>query len=47
VILVVSAAVGIGNDNDETRRWAQNVVTTMIGGLLGAVAGYFTAKGGK
>jgi hypothetical protein len=47
VILSVSAAVGIGNENEETRRWAQNVVTTMIGGLLGAVAGYLTARVGK
>lgn len=46
VNLLVSDAVGILHDNAETRRWAQNVVTTMIGGLLGAVAGYFTAKGG-
>jgi hypothetical protein len=46
-ILVVAGAVGIGHDQEETRRWAQNVVTTMIGGLLGAIAGYFTAKGGN
>lgn len=46
-ILVVSAAVGIANDDGDTRRWAQNVVTTMIGGLLGSVAGYLTAKGGS
>ncbi|MFT4039900.1 MAG: hypothetical protein QM692_17105 [Thermomicrobiales bacterium] len=46
VVLVTSGAVGILHDNEETRRWAQNIVTTMIGGLLGAVAGYFTAKGG-
>jgi hypothetical protein len=46
-ILSVSAVVGIGNDDEETRRWAQNVVTTMIGGLLGAVAGYLTARVGK
>jgi hypothetical protein len=46
-ILTVSAVVGIGNDDEETRRWAQNVVTTMIGGLLGAVAGYLTARVGK
>jgi hypothetical protein len=44
VVLIVSAAVGIGHDDEETRRWAQNVVTTMIGGLLGAIAGYLTAK---
>ena len=47
VVLGVSSVVGISNDQEETRRWAQNVVTTMIGGLLGAIAGYFTAKGGK
>jgi heme A synthase len=47
VILLISGAVGIANEDGETRRWAQNIVTTLIGGLLGAVAGYFTAKGGK
>jgi hypothetical protein len=47
IVLGVSSVVEISNDQEETRRWAQNVVTTMIGGLLGAIAGYFTAKGGK
>jgi hypothetical protein len=47
IVLAVSAAVGIGHDDEETRRWAQNVVTTMIGGLLGAIAGYLTAKANK
>src|SRR4051794_38823036 len=37
IVLAVSSVVGISNDQEETRRWAQNVVTTMIGGLLGAI----------
>ncbi|MGH2614344.1 MAG: hypothetical protein ACRDJC_03830 [Thermomicrobiales bacterium] len=47
VVLVVSGAVGVLNEEPNTRQWAQNIVTTLIGGLLGAIAGYFTAKGGS
>jgi hypothetical protein len=47
VVLVVSAGVGVLNEEPTTRQWAQNIVTTLIGDLLGAIAGYFTAKGGS
>jgi predicted benzoate:H+ symporter BenE len=45
--LVAATLVGTWADNDDTRRWAQGIVTLLLGGLLGAVGGYFSAKPGK
>lgn len=45
--LVVGSLVGTMAENDTTRTWAQGIVTLLLGGLLGAVGGYFTAKAGK
>lgn len=45
--IVAAALVGTNAGNDDTRRWAQGIVTLLLGGLLGAVGGYFSAKSGK
>jgi hypothetical protein len=47
VVLCASALVGLLNEDPSIRQWAQNIFTTLIGGLLGAIAGYFTAKSGS
>jgi hypothetical protein len=46
VALVVSGIVGIANNVPGTQQWAQNIVTTILGGLLGAIAGYFAGRSG-
>ena len=45
VIFIAAVLVASVNEDPGTREWAQTVVTTLVGGLLGALAGYFTAKG--
>jgi hypothetical protein len=46
-ILVVSLFLAIQSENGTTRAWAQGVVSSVMGGIVGAVAGYFTGKSGK
>ena len=45
--LIVSAAVGVINEDAGTRQWGQNIATTILGGLVGAIAGYFAGKSGE
>ena len=45
--LVAGALAGAFSDDPGTRQWAQNIVTTLIGGLLGAVAGYFSGRSAR
>jgi heme A synthase len=46
VTFCAAAIVGVVNDDPSTRQWAQGIVTALLGGLLGAIGGYFTAKSG-
>jgi uncharacterized membrane-anchored protein YjiN (DUF445 family) len=47
VVLAVSFIVAATSENDGTRAWAQGVVSTITGGIVGAVAGYFTGRSSK
>ncbi len=42
--LVVGVGISVGSANADTRRWAQGIVTLLIGTIAGAVGGYFTGK---
>lgn len=48
VILIVCLAfaltVGVWSNNATTRDWAQSIVTVLLGGLVGAVAGYLAGR---
>lgn len=45
--LVASGIVGVASHNADRRDFAQAVCTLILGGLLGALAGYFTGKATK
>lgn len=45
--LVAGFAVVAFADNDDTRRWAQSLVTLLVGAVAGGFAGYVTGKGDK
>lgn len=45
--LGASIAIAILNNDPATRQWAQGITTTILGGLLGAIAGYFVGRGGN
>ena len=45
--LTVGFAVAVEADNEDTRRWAQGLVTLLFGGIVGDLAGYFTGRVGK
>lgn len=45
--LAVGSYVGTNAENAETRNWAQGMVTLLIGGIVGGLAGYTTGKVGK
>jgi len=47
IVLFFSGLQGVTNQDPTTKQRAQGLVTTLIGGLLGAIAGYFTAKAGS
>lgn len=44
---VAAFAIGTLAGDADTRRWAQNVGTTILGGLVGAAAGYLTGRNGR
>jgi hypothetical protein len=46
-ILIVGIWIGIQADNSDTRAWGQSLVTLIVGGIVGGLAGYVTGKGGK
>lgn len=43
-VLIFSFVVATKSTNGTTRSWAQGIVTTIKGGLVGGVVGYFTAR---
>ncbi len=45
--LALGSYVGTNAENAETRRWSQGLVTLLIGGIVGGLAGYFTGKVGR
>ena len=45
--LGIGFAVAVESQNDDTRRWAQGLVTLLFGGIVGGLAGYFTGKVGR
>ncbi len=47
VVGVVVVGLALGPTLARTRRWAQGLVTLLIGGIVGGLAGYFTGKVGK
>jgi hypothetical protein len=47
VSLVVSAFIVVVEPDDSKNQWAQGIATTILGSLLGAIAGYFAAKTGN
>ena len=44
--LVSSGAVGVASKNATTRDFAQGACLLILGGLIGALAGYFTGRSG-
>ena len=44
--LVTSGIVGVNSKNADTRNFAQGAFLLILGGLVGALAGYFTGKSG-
>ena len=47
VALVVSSFIVLMEPDDSKNQWAQGIATTILGSLLGAIAGYFAAKTGN
>ena len=46
LVLAVSTVMVIVEPADSKNQWAQSVVTTVLGSLLGAIAGYFAGRRG-
>lgn len=44
VCLAFALTVGVWCNNATTRDWAQSIVTVLLGGLVGAVAGYLAGR---
>lgn len=44
VCLMFSLLVAVWSENATTRDWAQSVVTVLLGGLVGAIAGYLAGR---
>lgn len=45
--LIVGSWVGVAAPDPETRRWAQSLVTLVLGGIVGGLAGYFSGRVGR
>ncbi len=43
-MLALSFVVAIWAENDGTRDWAQSLVTVILGGIVGGMAGYLTGR---
>ena len=47
VVLAISFVVAVAAENDGVRNWSQGIVTLVMGGIVGGLAGYLTGRSTK
>jgi F0F1-type ATP synthase assembly protein I len=47
VMLIAAVLIGLLADDAETRQWARGIVTLILGGIVGVLAGYISGRRGK